>query len=91
MKTRADILQEGSSQRELNLICEYMYLYRYPSTPVRRITVMASDNRDQRAGFSNFGNCADIFAPVRTKIKLYVVYSCVTCVPYVRFLHVYQY
>ncbi|MCF2856616.1 S8 family serine peptidase [Pseudoalteromonas sp. SMS1] len=34
-----------------------------PASAPNAITVAASTNTDQRAGFSNFGNCVDVFAP----------------------------
>ncbi|MBB3046316.1 subtilisin family serine protease [Litorivivens lipolytica] len=34
-----------------------------PARAKKAITVAASDNRDRRAGFSNHGRCADLFAP----------------------------
>jgi len=36
---------------------------RSPASAARAITVMASDKDDQKATFSNFGRCADIWAP----------------------------
>jgi subtilisin family serine protease len=36
---------------------------RSPASAHRSITVMASDKDDNKASFSNFGNCSDIWAP----------------------------
>jgi len=37
--------------------------FRSPARTPSAITVSASNSKDQRAGFSNFGECVDIFAP----------------------------